>query len=30
MGGTTDSEMEKNRKDIVKNIGLNTFFKQNN
>ena len=30
MGGTTDSEVEKNRKDIVKNIGLNTFFKQNN
>jgi hypothetical protein len=30
MGGTTDLEVEKNRKDIVKNIGLNTFFKQNN
>jgi hypothetical protein len=30
MGGTTDYEVEKNRKDIVKNIGLNTFFKQNN
>lgn len=30
MGGTTDLEVERNRKDIVKNIGLNTFFKQNN
>ena len=30
MGGSTDSEVEKNKKDIFKNIGLNTLFKQNN
>jgi hypothetical protein len=27
MGGTTDSEVEKYKKDIVKNIGINTLFK---
>jgi hypothetical protein len=30
MGGSTDLEVEKNKKDIFKNIGLNTLFKQNN
>lgn len=30
MGGTTDSEVEKYKKDIVKNIGINTLLKQNN
>lgn len=30
MGGTTDSEVKKYKKDIVKNIGINTLLKQNN